>query len=407
MTSFKKIHEMIELHNNNQLKTAIQNHKKFDPHDARCKRNYLYTSVYCNNFEAFQILINHPNFNMKLNKHHNWIILILNKYNNSSIENCRYLDELIKSNILFNPSVLLFCEDIYIVKKIIHNIDKSKPHDLITGIFSNNQSTDIQNYVLEFVFENYPGILFKDFVDSNILHHCISKGKLGIIETLINNDINVKTCLGIPIILIFLTNSKLNLVDFDYYLSKEYFYDENLLDKKWFNSVTYNVFIKITFLANNLETFKKCFKYVKDDLYEFTNLTINSLINKGSAYYLTKNYLEETNVIIHFLINLHKHKNDNFFEKIVGVHTFESIIEPSLASLKPGYNYYSVTSVDKEICKIILGCILFHKYEPTVRFSKVIEKAFKPEELINLDKFKPIDTKTKVLTKGKTKKLNL
>jgi hypothetical protein len=407
MTSFKKIYEMIELHNNIELKNTIDNHNKFDPFDSKCNKSYFYAAVFCNNFEAFKILVNHPKFDIKSNKNVEWIQLILKKYMYNSIENCRYLDELIKLNILFYPSVLAFCTNIYIVEKIIHNIDNSKPHDLITCIFNNDQSTDIQNYILEFVFNNYPGVISKDFVDSNILHYCISKGKIGIIETLINSNVNVKTCLGIPIILVFLNNSKLNLVDLDYYVSKEYLYEENLLDKKWYTHKIYQ-FNKIEFLINNFETFKKCFRHAKDDLYEFTNLIINSIISHQNIYYLTKNYLDTINIITHFLINLNKDKNHNFFEKIVGVHIFESIIEPSLACLKAGYNYYPITSVDKEICKVILGCILFHKYEPTERFSKVIQKTFKPEELtIGLDKFRPIIIETKITKKGKTKKLNL
>lgn len=405
MTSFKKIYEMIELHNNIELKNTIDNHNKFDPFDSKCNKSYFYAAVFCNNFEAFKILVNHPKFDIKSNKNVEWIQLILKKYMYNSIENCRYLDELIKLNILFYPSVLAFCTNIYIVEKIIHNIDNSKPHDLITCIFNNDQSTDIQNYILEFVFNNYPGVISKDFVDSNILHYCISKGKIGIIETLINSNVNVKTCLGIPIILVFLNNSKLNLVDLDYYVSKEYLYEENLLDKKWYTHKIYQ-FNKIEFLINNFETFKKCFRHAKDDLYEFTNLIINSIISLQNTYYLSKNYLDTINIVTHFLINLNKDKNENFFEKIVGVHTFENIIEPSYQ--KPGYNYYPITSVDKEICKVILGCILFHKYEPTERFSKVIQKAFKPEELtIGLDKFRPIIIETKITKKGKTKKLNL
>lgn len=405
MTSFKRMYEMIELHNNIELKNAINTHSKFDPLDSKCSKNYFYAAVYCNNFEAFKLLINHPKFDMKANKNIEWIQLILNKYMYNSIENCRYLDELLKLNIKFQPLIVKYCKDIFIVDKIIHNIDNSKPHELITSIFNSYNSdppTNIQNYILEFVFNNYPGILFKDFVDSNILHTCIAKGNIGIIETLINNNVNVKTCLGIPIILIFLNNSKLNLVDLDYYVSKEYFYEENLLDIKWYTHKIYQ-FNKMEFLINNFETFKKCFRHAKDDLYEFTNLIINSITSPQNIYYFSKNYLDTINIITHFLINLNKDKNHNFFEKIIGVHTFESIIEPSFQ--KPGH--YPVTSVDKEICKVILGCILFHKYEPTERFNKVIQKAFKPEELaFGLDKFRPIVIEIKIAKKGKTK-LNL
>ena len=286
MTSFKKIYEMIELHNNIELKNTIDNHDNFDPFDSKCNKSYFYAAVFCNNFEAFKILANHSKFNIKSNKNVEWIQLILKKYMYNSIENCRYLDELIKLNILFYPSVLAFCTNIYIVEKIIHNIDNSKPHDLITCIFNNNQSTDIQNYILEYVFNNYPGVISKDFIDSNILHYCISKGKIGIIETLINSNVNVKTCLGIPIILVFLNNSKLNLVDLDYYVSKEYLYEENLLDIKWYTHKIYQ-FNKIEFLINNFETFKKCFRHAKDDLYEFTNLIINSIISRILVTYYT------------------------------------------------------------------------------------------------------------------------
>jgi hypothetical protein len=394
---------MIELHNNIELKSAIGNNKKFDPIDSKCSKNYLYAAVYCNNFEAFKMLVNHPKFDMKSNKNLNWLQIILNKYMYNSIENCRFLDELIKINIQFQPVILRECNDVYIVDKIIHNIDKSKPHDLITTIFNSytHQSTDIQNYILEFVFNNHPGILFKDFVDSNILHNCILKGKIGIIETLCNNNIDIKRCLGTPIILLFLENINFNKEELNYYASKEYFYEENLLDKNLYSkSITINnPFKKMVFLIEHFELFKKCFKYVKDDLYEFTNLIINSIIN---GRYTSTNYLEEANIIMHFLINFHKDKNDNFFEKIFNINAFENPFEPF--PQKPGYHYNSIISVDKELCKVICGCILFHKHQPNDRFSKVIEKAFKPEELINLDKYKPFVIEVK---KSKSKKINL
>lgn len=398
MTSFKRIYEMIELHDNIELKTAIQIHKKFDPFDTKGKRNYLYASVYCNNFDAFKILINHPNFDMQLNKNYDWIQLIFNKYGNCSVENCRYLDELKKLNIKFSPVALKFCKDKHFVLQIINNIDTSKPYDLITAIFPSTVSTQIQNLILQFVFSAFPGTLFKDFIDSNILYPSIIKGSASTIETLIKNNIDVKTCLGIPIIMSFFKNSGcLIKTDLDYYTSKEYFYEENLLDKKWYSPMLFDPLNKMEFLINNFETFKKCFKYVNDDTYEFTNIIINNILS-GYGFRSCVKFLEATNSIMHFLINLNKDKNDNFFEKILSVNTFKKIFD--FNDQKLGQYYNAVTSVDKEICKVILGCILFHKYEPTEQFSNVIEKAFTKDELKNLDKYKLVIIETKK-SKGK------
>lgn len=411
MTSFKKIHEMIELHNNVDLKNVIESDKKFTPNSCVGKKSYLHSAIYCDNFEAFQMLINHQKFDAKSVMNKSWIEHALKRYSvGSKYENTRYLEEIIKNNIMLNSSYIRFCPNLNTLQKIINNIDLSVPQGIIKDILNHGVNDDIQLFILESLLVSKPEIFTKQFVDGNVLGYALTSSKIGLIELLKKYNIDTKTCHGKPSILYIITNGKFSKNLLEYLINENHHYNDNLLDKKWFNFGLYNygytntIPEQLEIIIDNLDDLKHCFDKVTDENCELLNIIMSDLFTgKFGKYGLSymKNKTDTIKKLVHFLLKLNLQQNA--FEKLLWIEKFEGMF---IHSDKKTTEYNSVYTTDqREFARtVLIGALTYH--QPTEPFKKVIDYAFSAVELANMDKLKETyGYKTKEITvkKGKEK----
>ena len=172
MTSLKKIYEMIELHDE-KLKYNIDD--KFNPTGYPYKNynrnsfSFIALAIYCNNFEAYKLFINHKNFNKQIddiyNGHLTWLNLIIQKYEScDTIENKRYLEELIKLDIIIEPSLFsYYCNKIDSIKFVFNKFDLTK--NSISKIFSGiSDKSKIKLFFLKYYFINKRQFLTKNVI---------------------------------------------------------------------------------------------------------------------------------------------------------------------------------------------------------------------------------------------------
>ena len=384
---------MIELHNNNDLKNVIDTDKKFNPNQCLFKKSLIHCSIYCDNFEAYQMLINHPKFDPKTIINHSWIEHMIKRYGvGSNYENTRYLEEIMKTNIVFNSSYIRYCNNISVLEKLMNNIDTTNPTAIIKDTLRYGVNDDIQLFIVDNLLTNKPELFTKQFVDTNILSYALSASKIGLIELLKKYNIDTKTCNGKPSLLQSIsgvnTYGPIKITDLaKYLLNENHFYNENLLDKKWYSAANLynaNILIQLEFVIDNLEKLKQSFEKVTDDNYELLNLLLSELafgnVGKYATHYI-KNKETLYKRIFHFLLGLNP--TNNVFEKLLWTGNFEKMF---IQSDQKTYNaFYNLEQ--RQATKTFLGCALCY-YQPTLNFQKIIEKAFSLVELENMDKLK-------------------
>ena len=384
MNSIKKI---IELHDNQKLKYIINDN--FDAYDCCVKVNknfmsYIELAVYCNNFEAYLMFINH-----KLNKNFTpddiWLRTVFKRYESQkNYNNIRYLDELLKLNVIFNPCNFIYCYNIetvnnFIELKIVDTSDPEEFFNVIDLLYDNNKFTniDIELFFIEWFLTNKPKLDI-EIINDYILDRAIYHGKIKVLELLLKYNIDIKYCDNIPSI--FQHNffkKKQNFIN--YLLSKNYFYEENLLNKIWFVSNLGSYFLfdnfDLFYIIDNFHQIKKYFREAHDNNYELLNRFLSVLVsNIGYDEYIGFNEII-TKKLFNFLIELHQNKNENIFDKIENVKKFENIFSKKYIKSKE-----CNCSISIKIFKIFINCLIEHKYIPNERFSKIIN-------LINDEKY--------------------
>jgi len=416
MTSFKKVYEMIELHNNVDLKSIIESDKKFNPNYCLYKKSFVHCAIYCDNFEAFQMLINHSKFDSKALTNINWIEFALRRYSvGSNYENIRYLEEIIKNNIVLNSTYIRCCPNVSTLQKIINNIDMTNPTNVIKDSLRYGVNDDIQLFILDNLLSTKPELFTKQFVDANVLSYALNGSKIGLIELLKKYNIDTKTCNGKPCFLCPITYDKIDQNLLKYLLNEKHFYNENLIDKKWFSFVNYmysynNIPKQLEVIIDNIDILKPCFERVADDNYELLNLIMSDLFNGKFAKYgihYMKNKLESFKKIIHFLLRLNLQQN--VFEKLLFLDKYEGMF---VHSDKKNYGFNVYNQDQRDFAKALLGCALTY-HQPTAQFKKIIDFAFTNSsvEQANIETiketYKYVSNENKEITvkKGKGKKV--
>ena len=379
MTSFKKVYEMIELHNNVELKSIIDSDKKFNPNYCLYKKSFVHCAIYCDNFEAFQMLINHSKFEAKALTNINWVEFALRKYSiGSTYENTRYLEEIIKNNIVFNSYYIRFCPNVNTLQKIINNMDMTNPTNLIKESLRYGVSDDIQLFILDNLLSTKPELFTKQFVDANVLSYALTSSKIGLIELLKKYNIDTKTCNGKPCFLCPITYDKIDQNLLKYILNEKHFYNAYLLDKKWFSFANYmytnnNIPKQLEVIIDNIDVLKPCFERIVDDNFELLNLIMSELFNgkfgKYGLHYM-KDKIETFKKIFHFLLRLNL--DQNVFEKLLFLDKYEGMF---INSDKKNYTYNVYNQDQRDFAKTLLGCALAYN-QPTPQFEKIIDFAF-------------------------------
>jgi hypothetical protein len=374
MQHFKKNCELIEIHNNHEFRINMELDVLFSPNPHTnpriCKKSYLYSAVFCDNFEAYLMLINHNDFNMKTTTNYTWLEHIIKRYNSYPIlENTRYLDELLKKNITFNCNVIKYCMNLDTFCKLKNHIDLNSPIEVIKNTLYPEINDDIQLYIISELFMNKPQIFTKQFVDNNILSYCIHYNKITLLNILKEYNIDINTLYGIPSILI--SNDSLN-----YFIENKYIHSENLLDKKWFLHEQYDpisLLNRLEFIVDNFNSLNNFFELVYDPNYELFNLFIYSYIlnyQYKNYYFALKNNKERLSKIFKFIIKINLYTNENVFEKINHLYTneFEKMF------LKNDLRY---NNERKESAMVLFGSIISCGFKPqTDVYEKIVEKAF-------------------------------
>ena len=150
---------MIELHDEN-LKYNIDD--KFNPKGYLCKNHninafsFIKLAVYCNNFEAYKLFINHKNFNKEINSDEDfdWFKFIIQKYESGkTLSGKQYLEELIKLDIIIESVLISFCNNINTVKTIFDKVELNKYN--IRCVFASRRIlNNIKVFFLEYLFMN-------------------------------------------------------------------------------------------------------------------------------------------------------------------------------------------------------------------------------------------------------------
>jgi hypothetical protein len=383
MNSIKKI---IELHDNQKLKYIINDN--FDAYNFCIKVNknfmsYIEFAVYCNNFEAYIMFINHK-LNKKFTPDDIWLRTVFKRYESQkNYNNTRYLDKLLNLNVIFNPCNFIDCYNIETVKKFIELkiVDTSDPEEffiLVDSLYDNNIiNIDIELFFIEWYLTNKPELLDNDVINDNILDPAIYHGKIKVLELLLTYNIDIKYCDNIPSIIQH-NFTKKNKKFIDYLLSKNYFYEENLLNKGWFVSDLgyYFEFDKfdLFYIIDNFHQIKKYFREAHDNNYELLNHFLSFLITNNGYNYIGFDEIISKK-LFNFLIELHPNKNENIFDKIKNMKKIENIFSKKYIKSKE-----CNCSISIHIFKTFINCLIEHKYEPNERFSKIIN-------LINNEKY--------------------
>ena len=383
MSSIKKI---IELHDNQKLKYIINDN--FDAHNYCIKINnnnmsYIEFAVYCNNFEAYLMFINH-----KLNKNFTpddiWLRTVFKRYESQkNYNNTRYLDELLKLNVSFNLCNFIYCYNIETVNKFMELkiIDTSDPEEyflLVDSLYDKNIiNIDVELFFIEWYLTNKPKLLEDEIIYDYILDPAIYYGKIKVLELLLKYNIDIKYCDNLPSIFHHNFNKK-NKDFVDYLLNKIYFYEENLLNKLWFVSSLGYYFefgkLDLFYIIDNFHQIKKYFREAHDNNYELLNHFLSFLITYNGYDYIG---FDETisKKLFNFLIELHSNKNENIFDKIENIKKIENIF--SKKYIKSKKINYSISII---IFKTFINCLIEHKYVPNEKFCEIIK-------LINNEKY--------------------
>jgi hypothetical protein len=406
MSGFKKYHKMIELHNNVDLTNVIKNDKSFDPLGSLFKNSYLYASVYCDNFEAFKMLINHPkflgDFNSLLLIPSDWLELILEKYSIlSNAQNSLYLDELLKLNLTFSDDCVRKCPNLETFKKIMDNLDWTNKTQILQNTLFDKTNDDIQLFIVEKLLSENIEIFTKQFVDQYVLNYSINYSKIGIIELLQNFNIDIKYINDLPSIIYCINNNE-KLIK--YFSNKNFHYDDNLLSVKYFN--------ELQFGPNYLHTFEKILEYnigkyftkCSDDDYVFLNYFVsNILFNKKYVddYYYRN--VKDIELIKSFHFIIASNNNKNVYDHI-DISNFERMF---LNTDKKQYDYKLVFSlIQRNKTKIFLGCLLCYDFKIPEQFQEIMNVVF-GNELKDIDRIRETyKMKEIVVVKPKPKKTN-
>jgi hypothetical protein len=358
---------MVELHDNKRLK-HILNNEDFEPHkDTAYSKTLLYASVYCNNYDAYLMLINHKK--IKINYWYSCELfdIIFRKYKNN---NTFYFDELMKTNNIINYTIIRSCDNINIdiLEKMINRIDFNilQLNKTLEYILSMNNKNDIKSYVLKFMLDNNPlTINYSEIIVKNIIIY----GNVELLKLVKNYNINIKIQYAYPCVFHIL-QSKNQKEFLDYYVTEKYYYNSNMLDMK--NIIDYANYCPLCFgyLVDSSDVFSKMFSSCVDTNNKILNETIRQLFstyNTSWSYHHNIKYSAELYKIIlpilkkifNFLIK--KRTNDNLryyviFEKIFKTHK---------------HNY---TNDMKEYAKIFLNCLVENNFIPDENFQKLINE---------------------------------
>jgi hypothetical protein len=336
-----------------------------------CKKSYLYSSVFCDNFEAYLMLINHKDFDVKASTNYTWLEYIIKRYNSYPIlENTRYLDELLKKNISFNSGIIKYCMNLDTFYKLKNYIDFSCFIQVIRNILHPEICDDIQTCIINDLITNKPQLFTKQIVDNSLLPYCIHYNKITLLNILKEYNFNIYIVHGIPSIL--LSNDILN-----YFIHDKYVYSENLLDKKWFLHEQYDpasFLDRLNYIVDNFNLLNNFFELVYDPNYELFNLFIHSYIlncHERNYYSIEKNNKEKLAKIFKFIIKINLYTNENIFEKINHINTneFEKMF------IKNDHRYNN--DERKEPAKVLFGSIIACCFKPQSNtYEKIVAKAF-------------------------------
>ena len=232
MKEFKKIYELIENFNNNELSNVINSIHKFNPNIIKNNKSLLYISVYCNNFEAFLMLIHHKNFDKQLFLSYDISlqIILTRCSNNNSNEATKYLTELLNLNIKFNPLYIKFCTNYNFCLQILNYFDFDNILSILLILIRNNNK-EITLYIFEYLLVNHIDKINQDIISKFLANHraddVIFYSEL--FDLLIKYNIDISITDNIPSIIYFLHQKNI----FDYFVNKKYYYNDNLLDNKY------------------------------------------------------------------------------------------------------------------------------------------------------------------------------
>jgi len=306
LTIFKKLHDYIEDHNNTEFKILFNNHN-FDPNPHEdlkyCKRTLLNASVYSDNFDIYEFLINHNKFDLYNITNLEWFERVIRRYDSEKIiKNTRYLDELLKLNQLLNIKCMRYINNLNLLEKLTNKLNMNDFD--INDIFA-IYNDKVQLYMLEYFMKNKIELFTKTFIENNLLHRILRDSNLSLLELLKKYKIDINMVKNQPIIInallsthiLYTTTTRKINETINYFIKEKYYYDENLLDVKfYFNGKNgyYNLMSTMDFIIDNYDSIKVCFREVSDNDYalfnNFTSITYNCNFHIVSGIMSVKKY---------------------------------------------------------------------------------------------------------------------
>ena len=366
MIAYKHVYEMVELHDNNKLK-VILNNEEFEPHkDTAFSNTLLYASVYCNNYDAYLMLINHKKIKTNYYYNNKLFDIIFRKYLNN---NTFYFDEFMKTNNTINYNIIRLCDslNIDIMKKIINHIDFNN-HSLnekLTYLLSMIGKNDIKLYVLKFFLDNNPlTINFSNIIVENIIYF----GNVELLKFVKDYGIDIKIQNNIPTV-IYILKSYNRQAFLDYYISENYYYNQNLLNKNIIYTNDYYMCpLCIEYLIDNFDIFSKMFSSSNDDNNELLNEFINTICFENNVYWRFHHSIFKNDIynlikpivkkIFNFLIK--RRTNNNLIHHSF----FVRLLNDDISNLE--YN--------KDCAKIFLTCLVENNFIPNENYQKLINE---------------------------------
>ena len=319
MTS-TEIMTYIKYYSTTKLLEASYN-SKFNPNDDLRATTFMMQSIIYNNFDAFKILINHPNFN-KNKVNNQYIDRILTKLDMCDIpENRKFLEELYNHDIEIRLPFLP-----YLTSELgIELFDKANKSNLdeIKDVLQYTKSLSLFEHVLKYTMSNFPNLVTKEFIDNNYLRKIHMEDdvakliiiyNLGFDVSLMNNSCVIPYILNIR----SLKNSNI----FTYLVNKNIIYNEDIIKHvitflKTIPSSTYSIkhYNIMINMFSKLHELKTMFPKFNEEPTDIIYILIDKLLSSDSQFYT---YIEHTAIQLFNIIDLcvNNLKNKNPFDNL-------------------------------------------------------------------------------------------
>lgn len=399
MTSNTRIAEMIEYYDNNALR-KITLDSTFKPNALKSRnKDLVFVSVFYNNYEAFEMLVTHKNFDKKGYEFVNRIIRRIIKCD--CFENRKYLDLLFQIGFNFERNHLMQCLDnsnifIEIFNNIINN--NNDIYQIISELFSQlfNYTINIttQRFLYDYIKNNYSEYFTKEKIDTFYLKRALRDNNICIVE-MIEPDFDILYCCGLSSILYIINNCPKDLTLLNkickLMIQSNIKYEGNLMIDLKFSIYDFNYFYQhnswqscnkyinmLNMIVKNYDLLKQCYNIINDKQesnFIHCNLVYMIVLFINSHYKCSMKEKEslELNKTIEFLLQ----------NKITTSNPFPFISRHE-EDFKKNINIASQSNINYiEMFRKIFIIIMKYGYKPET--NKILTLFFKEEELKNID----------------------